>query len=101
MVVRYWGNELGYRPAVSQMCFVNFSTEVRLRAKNEARVMDKGLNYNCMILLMSPPEAGRLRCLPRPGVLSSVEDDSGTFSGPIEVSWLPVRGKPSREEDKC
>jgi len=101
MVVRYWGNDFGCRPTVRRMSFVNLPSEVRLRAKNQARVMDKGLNYNCMILLMSPPEASRLSCLPRPGVLSSVEDDSGTFSGPIEVSCLLVYGKSSREGYKC
>ncbi len=50
MVVECRSNDLGCRPIVSRMGFVNLSTEVRFRAKNEARVMDKG--FNCKRAMM-------------------------------------------------
>src|SRR3990172_12723871 len=40
MVVGCRSDDLGYRPILSRTCFVDLSTEVRFRAKNEATVVD-------------------------------------------------------------
>jgi len=51
MVVGCRSNDLGYRPIVSRMCFVNLSTEVRFRVKNESTVIDTGFNYKHAMML--------------------------------------------------